>query len=162
MPAAEAFLKTIGPMRLKDAPGGAEYLTTEASVLDRGKTVFAEQCARCHSSKQPPAGDCQVDRRARAAVVSRRRSPRGLPRHELPVRRPAIPGDGDRRPTWRGRWRQTRSPDTSGRSSRPRRTRSCRPRESCEICTDPLDPGLPADVKSCRPAVEATTERPLW
>ena len=27
MPAAEAFLKTIGPMRLKDAPGGAQYLT---------------------------------------------------------------------------------------------------------------------------------------
>jgi hypothetical protein len=61
MPAAEAFLKTIGPMRLKDAPGGAEYLTTEAPVLDRGKTVFAEQCARCHSSKQPPP-EIQVDR----------------------------------------------------------------------------------------------------
>jgi hypothetical protein len=54
MPAAAAFLKTIGPMRLKDAPGGAQYLTTDASVLSRGKTVFAEQCASCHSSKQPP------------------------------------------------------------------------------------------------------------
>jgi hypothetical protein len=54
MPAAAAFLKTIGPMRLKDAPGGAQYLTAEPSVLDRGKTVFAEHCARCHSSKQPP------------------------------------------------------------------------------------------------------------
>lgn len=55
MPAAEAFLKTIGPMRLKDAPGGAQYLTADAPLLDRGKTVFAEQCARCHSSKQPAA-----------------------------------------------------------------------------------------------------------
>ena len=55
MPAAEAFLKTIGPMHLKDAPGGAQYLTTDTSLLDRGKRVFAEQCARCHSSKQPPA-----------------------------------------------------------------------------------------------------------
>lgn len=56
MPAAEAFLRTVGPMRLQDAPGGARYLTADAAVLDRGKTVFAEQCARCHSSKQPPAG----------------------------------------------------------------------------------------------------------
>jgi RoxA-like, cytochrome c-like len=55
MPAAAAFLKTIGPMRLKDAPGGDRYLTTDSAVLRRGKLVFAEQCARCHSSKQPPA-----------------------------------------------------------------------------------------------------------
>jgi hypothetical protein len=54
MPAAAAFLKTLGPMRLKDAPGGPQYLTTPAAVLTRGKTVFAERCARCHSSKQPP------------------------------------------------------------------------------------------------------------
>ena len=54
MPAAEAFLKTIGPMHLKDAPGGDSYLTTNDAILKRGKLVFAEQCARCHSSKRPP------------------------------------------------------------------------------------------------------------
>ena len=54
MPAAEAFLKTIGPMHLKDAPGGERYLTAEAEVLRRGGVVFAERCASCHSSKRPP------------------------------------------------------------------------------------------------------------
>jgi hypothetical protein len=38
---------------LRDAPGGAKYLTTDQSVLTRGKVVFAENCARCHSSKLP-------------------------------------------------------------------------------------------------------------
>jgi hypothetical protein len=51
---AEAFLKTIGPMRLKDAPTGASYLTTNEETLRRGKLAFADKCARCHSSKQPP------------------------------------------------------------------------------------------------------------
>ena len=47
------FLQAAKPDRLKDAPGGAKYLTTDTAVLDRGKTVFAETCARCHSSKAP-------------------------------------------------------------------------------------------------------------
>lgn len=51
---AEAFLKTIGPMRLKDAPGGTALLSTDANLLRRGKLAFADKCARCHSSKQPP------------------------------------------------------------------------------------------------------------
>jgi hypothetical protein len=51
---AEAFLKIMGPMRLADAPGGQAYLTTNEDVLRQGKTVFADTCARCHSSKQPP------------------------------------------------------------------------------------------------------------
>jgi hypothetical protein len=51
---AEAFLKTIRPMYLKDAPGGAGFLTADAETLRRGKTAFADKCARCHSSKQPP------------------------------------------------------------------------------------------------------------
>jgi hypothetical protein len=48
------FLKTARPDRLKDAPNGASYLTADQAKLDRGKVVFAENCARCHSSKQPP------------------------------------------------------------------------------------------------------------
>jgi hypothetical protein len=47
------FLKAGRPDRLADAPGGAEFLTADEAALDRGKTVFAENCARCHSSKLP-------------------------------------------------------------------------------------------------------------
>jgi hypothetical protein len=47
------FLKAAQPDYLKDAPGGAKYLADDPAVVDRGKTVFAETCARCHSSKQP-------------------------------------------------------------------------------------------------------------
>ena len=46
------FLKTAQPDKLADAPGAGEF-TPDAAKLDRGKTVFAENCARCHSSKQP-------------------------------------------------------------------------------------------------------------
>jgi hypothetical protein len=46
------FLKTAQPDKLKDAPDGAKHI--DASKLDQGKKVFAENCARCHSSKQPP------------------------------------------------------------------------------------------------------------
>jgi hypothetical protein len=48
------FLKAAQPDRLKDAPGGAQYLTEDAATVERGKTVFADTCARCHSSKAPP------------------------------------------------------------------------------------------------------------
>jgi hypothetical protein len=47
------FLERSAPHRLKDAPGGDAYLTKEQAVLTRGKIVFAERCARCHSSKLP-------------------------------------------------------------------------------------------------------------
>ena len=39
---------------MKDAPGGDKYLAKDADKLPRGKEVFAERCARCHSSKLPP------------------------------------------------------------------------------------------------------------
>ncbi|MDJ0732115.1 MAG: hypothetical protein QNJ33_19230 [Crocosphaera sp.] len=52
---AEAFLSTLKPMYLEDAPGGEAYLTKDESVLTRGKVIFAENCAKCHSSKQPLA-----------------------------------------------------------------------------------------------------------
>jgi hypothetical protein len=50
---AKFLLKAGRPDRLADAPGGKQYQTAEAATLDRGKIVFAETCARCHSSKLP-------------------------------------------------------------------------------------------------------------
>ena len=47
------FLKSTSPHKLRDAPGGAKYLTQDQATLTRGKEVFAERCARCHSSKLP-------------------------------------------------------------------------------------------------------------
>jgi len=56
------LVKASFPHRLKDAPGGAKYLTTDQAVLDRGKRVFADTCARCHSSKVPvPAAGLDPD-----------------------------------------------------------------------------------------------------
>jgi hypothetical protein len=54
MPDMADFLTTQKPLLLKDAPAGSLYLTTDAGVLRRGKIVFADRCASCHSSKQPP------------------------------------------------------------------------------------------------------------
>jgi hypothetical protein len=47
------FLKAAQPDRLKDAPGGDKYLADDAATLEQGKKVFADTCARCHSSKGP-------------------------------------------------------------------------------------------------------------
>jgi hypothetical protein len=47
------FLKSATPHQLKEAPGGTAYLTESRATIDRGKLVFAESCARCHSSKLP-------------------------------------------------------------------------------------------------------------
>ncbi len=47
------FLKSTAPHYLKDAPGGDKYLSRDAAKLKQGKIVFAEHCARCHSSKAP-------------------------------------------------------------------------------------------------------------
>ena len=56
------FLETTQPHRLQDAPGGAQILKKNAALLDTGKTVFAERCARCHSSKIPvPAAGLDPD-----------------------------------------------------------------------------------------------------
>jgi hypothetical protein len=54
------FLKAATPHKLIDAPGGPKYLNngnpTDTAYVERisnGKNVFAETCARCHSSKLP-------------------------------------------------------------------------------------------------------------
>ncbi len=51
---AEFFLKAAGGHPLKKAPGGEAYLLDDEPVVTRGKMLFAEYCAACHSSKLPP------------------------------------------------------------------------------------------------------------
>lgn len=46
------FLATAKPDLLANAPGGAGYMN-DAALLPRGKEVFAERCARCHSTVLP-------------------------------------------------------------------------------------------------------------
>ncbi|WP_156514399.1 hypothetical protein [Planctomyces sp. SH-PL14] len=58
IPALIAYLSSYEPMRLKDAPDGARHLlnpskSEEAERLKRGKILFADHCAECHSNKQP-------------------------------------------------------------------------------------------------------------
>jgi hypothetical protein len=56
---AKFFLKSSGPMRLKDAPGGKQLGNLKGEgvpwdpQLAAGRKVFAERCIICHSSKQP-------------------------------------------------------------------------------------------------------------
>ena len=49
------FLKTTGAHHLKDAANdaGKKYLIADQQKLTRGKIAFADNCARCHSSKRP-------------------------------------------------------------------------------------------------------------
>ena len=55
------FLKAAQPDRLKDAPGSDQYLADDAATLEQGKNVFADTCARCHSSKAPrPPADLKL------------------------------------------------------------------------------------------------------
>jgi hypothetical protein len=53
------MLKATDAHHLADAPGGSTYLTKDTALLQHGKEVFAERCARCHSSKLPdlPPGE---------------------------------------------------------------------------------------------------------
>ena len=67
---AESFLKLMKPLLLKDAPGGAQYLTASADTLRTGRRAFAENCASCHSSKRPPEGTADPAQWFRTAVES--------------------------------------------------------------------------------------------
>ncbi len=49
---ASFFARVSTPHRLADALG-SRYVRPPAAVLTRGKIVFAENCAQCHSSKLP-------------------------------------------------------------------------------------------------------------
>jgi hypothetical protein len=47
------FLATAQPDYLKNAPDSEKHLASTPDILAKGKTTFAERCARCHSSKLP-------------------------------------------------------------------------------------------------------------
>jgi hypothetical protein len=55
------LLKAGQPDKLANAPGGNKYLIADTATLNRGKTVFAETCARCHSSKLPAEARAKLD-----------------------------------------------------------------------------------------------------
>jgi hypothetical protein len=63
LPDLSAWLHTLEPFRLERAPGGTGFLTRDPAILARGRRVFADHCAACHSSQQPA-----VDRRADPAA----------------------------------------------------------------------------------------------
>lgn len=67
VPAMFLFLAKAGPIYLKDAPNGASFI--DQRQANRGKLVFAEQCASCHSSKQPPPGTADAQAWFREQVV---------------------------------------------------------------------------------------------
>ncbi|HEY1299888.1 MAG TPA: hypothetical protein VGF07_05295 [Stellaceae bacterium] len=48
------LLKASYPHKLKNAPGGAAHLNDPPATVQQGKLIFADNCARCHSSKAPP------------------------------------------------------------------------------------------------------------
>ncbi|MFC6671992.1 hypothetical protein [Marinobacterium aestuariivivens] len=47
------LLASARPDYLANAPGGERYLSRNETELQRGEEVFADTCARCHSSKLP-------------------------------------------------------------------------------------------------------------
>ena len=57
---AAFFVAAAGPQPLAKAPDGARHLADSEATVARGRQVFAENCAACHSSynkmPQPPAG----------------------------------------------------------------------------------------------------------
>jgi hypothetical protein len=54
------LLKAGQPDRLSKAPGGDQFLTADSATLQRGGQVFADTCARCHSSKLLPEARAQL------------------------------------------------------------------------------------------------------
>lgn len=59
----EAFLRTFEPLHLADAEGGAAFVPKDQATLTRGKLVFADHCASCHSSKRSPASSAESQRK---------------------------------------------------------------------------------------------------
>lgn len=50
------------PMKLRHAPGGAEIIAAESTDAALGRAVFIDNCALCHSSKQPEGFELEFSR----------------------------------------------------------------------------------------------------
>ncbi|MGF1563073.1 MAG: c-type cytochrome [Geminicoccaceae bacterium] len=55
------FLAAGRPDYLADAPGGEAFLTEDDEQITRGREIFADTCARCHSSKLPDTVDSVIN-----------------------------------------------------------------------------------------------------
>jgi len=56
VPFVVSYLASYTPYELasiKDADGSPKYITKDANQLERGKLLYAQNCALCHSNKQP-------------------------------------------------------------------------------------------------------------
>lgn len=74
--------KSTAPMKLKDAPNGRDALpASEAPRRARGRDVFIDNCAICHSSKQPPGLELRFER-TMAGGWTKAPVPSGPKRHE--------------------------------------------------------------------------------
>ena len=133
------------------------YLTADAETLRRGKIAFADKCAQCHSSKQPPAeiaaDRAKVDAWYRESVLSRR-----LPDDNFL-------SDDKRYPVSQLGTNIARAVATNaiagqhvGSSSRRRPTRSCRASGSSRASTTRAIP-TSRSTSRCRAAAAATTGR---
>ena len=98
--------------------------------------MFADNCARCHSSKQPPnlcllghAVQGRSDRRKFRLLLrldAQRGAEAGFPQQQLSCRPTAAFLFRKSASTPASRWPPTRSATTSGTTSPPRPTKSCR------------------------------------
>ena len=142
---ARFFLASTDPHYLKDAPNGPSYLTEDAGAVGRGKTVFAERCARCHSSKLPPLPQGldmeNCNGKGYLGCWDRYWAWTKTDDFKAPMRKMALADDflnGNflstelrvpstlSGPTSAARWPPTRSREMSGTTSRRSRTRTCR------------------------------------
>ena len=90
-----AFFRKLKPFHLADAPGGAAFITTDQAVMTRGKEVFADSCAACHSSKMPPAEYRSAIGR-RQSVVPHRGDETGFSRGQFSLERAPLSANEDR------------------------------------------------------------------
>ena len=157
MPAAEAFLKTIGPMHLADAPGGQAYLARSASAGRARRTGVRRhvRAAVTRASSRRRRSSTPV----RAGPGSSR--PCSSPTSSTTTSSPTIVATpcGRSARTWRARWPPTRARARCGSSSRPKPTRQ---QPAVGAITRPAQPQQAATSRSrstSLAAAAATTAR---
>jgi cytochrome c5 len=64
---AKAKATVAQPMKLETAPGGAAFLAAGSGQVEAGRKVFLNNCAICHSSKQPANSQIEFSRNWRNA-----------------------------------------------------------------------------------------------